>query len=100
MMTKQVDAPVANFHDLPLMLTVEETAQVLRIGRNGAYEAIASGTIPSIKIGSRIRVPRKALAVWLTDGNDAPPTLPSAVDIAETAGSVDINSPTNERWPQ
>lgn len=54
--------PVTTLADLPLMLTVEETARVLRIGRNRAYEAVSQGSIPSIRIGRKIRVPRKALA--------------------------------------
>lgn len=54
--------PVTTLTDLPLMLTVEETARVLRIGRNRAYEAVGDGSIPSMRIGRKIRVPRKALA--------------------------------------
>ena len=45
----------------PLTHTVEETAKLLRIGRNRAYEAVRSGEIPSIRIGKRILVPRVAL---------------------------------------
>lgn len=56
-----VDQPVA-FERLPLMLTVEEAAQVLRIGRNGAYAAVADGVLPSVRIGRTIRIPRHALA--------------------------------------
>jgi excisionase family DNA binding protein len=43
------------------VLTVKETADVLGIGLNQAYEAIRSGAIPSLKIGKRIIVPRVAL---------------------------------------
>lgn len=41
--------------------TVEETAKLLRIGRNSAYDAIKSGDLPSIRIGKRILVPKAAL---------------------------------------
>ncbi len=51
-----------NLNDLPLMLTVSEVAEVLRIGRNGAYAAVADGTVNSVRIGRTIRVPRSALA--------------------------------------
>ena len=44
-----------------LTLTVPEAARVLGIGRNVAYQAAASGEIPTIKIGRRIVVPRAAL---------------------------------------
>jgi excisionase family DNA binding protein len=43
------------------ILTVEEAAKLLRIGRNAAYEAARRGEIPVIKIGKRLLVPRLAL---------------------------------------
>ena len=42
-------------------LTVEQVAKRLGIGRGLAYEAVKKGEIPSIRIGSRILVPRAAL---------------------------------------
>ncbi len=47
--------------DLPLVLTVEEAADVLRISRGSAYEAIRADEIPHVRIGRTIRVPRHAL---------------------------------------
>ena len=41
--------------------TVDEAAELLGIGRNGAYEGVKSGEIPSIRIGKRILVPKVAL---------------------------------------
>jgi excisionase family DNA binding protein len=38
-------------------LTVEETARILRISRNSAYEAVRTGEIPTIRIGKRVLVP-------------------------------------------
>lgn len=43
------------------MLTVPEAAKLLRIGRNLAYELVAQGEIPSLRLGRLIRVPRAAL---------------------------------------
>ena len=42
-------------------VTVEEAARILGVGRNAAYQAVAIGTIPSIRIGRRLLVPRAAL---------------------------------------
>ena len=39
---------------------------ILGIGRNTAYELVRSGQIRSIKIGRQIRVPRDAVAEFLT----------------------------------
>ena len=44
-----------------LTLTVDEAAQVLGISRALAYELIARRQIPSLRLGRRIVVPRRAL---------------------------------------
>ncbi len=51
--------------DNATLLTVPETAKLLRISRNLAYELIAQGGIPAIRLGRIIRVPRAALDEWL-----------------------------------
>jgi excisionase family DNA binding protein len=48
-------------NDDQLLLTVPETAKLLRISRNLAYELVARGEIPSVRFGRLIRVPRAAL---------------------------------------
>jgi len=55
------EGPGGNGNREPATLTIEETAAILRIGRNQAYEAAKRGEIPSIKIGRRILVSRQAL---------------------------------------
>jgi excisionase family DNA binding protein len=44
-----------------LILTIDEAAEVLRISRQSAYEAARRGEIPTIRLGRRILVPRRAL---------------------------------------
>jgi len=56
---------VQEYEGLPPLLTVEEAARWLRISRNLCYELIRQDQIPSIRLGSRIRVPRYGLEVWL-----------------------------------
>lgn len=46
-------------------LKVPEVAQVLRIARSRAYELVADGEIPSVRIGRSVRVSRVELARWL-----------------------------------
>ena len=41
----------------PLVLTVEEAGQILRLSRNSMYEAIRRGEVPNIRIGRRILIP-------------------------------------------
>ena len=51
--------------DMPTVLTVEETARVLRIGRSAAYAAVRAGELPAIRVGRCLRVPRCRLAAML-----------------------------------
>ncbi|MDX6197893.1 MAG: Helix-turn-helix domain [Actinomycetota bacterium] len=51
--------------DTPVVLTVDEVAAVLRISRGLAFAAVRAGTIPHVRIGRRILVPRTALDALL-----------------------------------
>lgn len=42
-------------------MTVEQAAKVLSIGRNQAYDGVARGEIPHLRIGKRILVLREPL---------------------------------------
>lgn len=46
-------------------LKVPEVAKELRIARSRAYELVADGDIPAVKIGRSVRVSRKELDRWL-----------------------------------
>lgn len=48
-----------------LTYTVTEVAQLLGISRGSAYTHVRTGEIPSITIGGRIVVPRRALDALL-----------------------------------
>lgn len=49
-----------------LVYTVREVQQLLQLSRGTTYERIADGTIPSIKIGARILVPKAELEKFLS----------------------------------
>ncbi|MCP5028814.1 MAG: helix-turn-helix domain-containing protein [Actinomycetia bacterium] len=53
------DAPVR------ATITVTEAAQVLGISRSTAYELVRVGTLPSLRLGRRLVVPKHALAELL-----------------------------------
>lgn len=65
--------PVLEFNTMKnldkAVFTVDETAKFLGIGRAGAYQAVAQGTIPSVRIGRRILVPKQALERLLEECN-------------------------------
>jgi excisionase family DNA binding protein len=45
----------------PDFLTVHEAATYLRISTTKAYQLVASGEIPTVRVGGQYRVPRAAL---------------------------------------
>lgn len=46
-------------------LKVPEVAELLRVARSRAYELVADGEIPAVRIGRSVRVSRKELDRWL-----------------------------------
>lgn len=48
-----------------LTLSVNEVAEVVGISRAHAYELVRVGRIPSLRLGRRLVVPRKALERFL-----------------------------------
>ena len=48
-----------------LLLKPSEAASAINIGRSKVYEMLASGELPSIRVGSNIRVPIEALHDWI-----------------------------------
>jgi excisionase family DNA binding protein len=58
--------------DIPRPFTVEQVKEITGFGLNQTYDAIRRGEIPSIRVGRRILVPRKAFLAWLDgDGPNA-----------------------------
>jgi excisionase family DNA binding protein len=61
----------------PLLLRVEEAAEVLAIGRSKTYELIASGQLESVLIGGCRRVPTEALAAFVEHLREAEARTPA-----------------------
>ncbi len=59
-----------DYEHLPQILTVPEVANILRIGRNAAYQLVTDGNIRCIHIGRSIRIPRAALVQFLENTLD------------------------------
>ena len=56
-----------NYEDLPLTLTAPEVGEVLGISRASAYELVRSTGFLSIRIGTRIIVPKDKLIAWINE---------------------------------
>jgi len=48
-----------------LLLRPSEAATLMGISRSRAYELIAAGTIPSMRLGTSVRVPLDRLRTWI-----------------------------------
>ena len=70
-------------NDEMMLLTVPEAAKLLRISRNLAYELVARGEIPAIRLGRVIRVPRAPLEEWVK--SEAAPSPYRSPELARVA---------------
>lgn len=55
-----------SMEELPMVLTVEDLLPILGIGRNTAYELVRCGQIRSVRAGKKIRIPKEAIAEFLS----------------------------------
>ena len=56
-----------HYDQLPLILSVDELAKILGIGRNTAYDLIRCERIRSVRIGHKIRIPKDSLLEFLQE---------------------------------
>ncbi len=68
--------PIDEWRELPIMLTVEDAARVLRVSRSKAYEmakqyTATGGTtgLACLRLGDLLRVPKFALHEYVTTGH-------------------------------
>lgn len=57
-----------NFDTMPLVLSVEDIADTLAIGRNKAYALVNTGVIKALKIGQHYRIPREEFITFIKKG--------------------------------
>jgi excisionase family DNA binding protein len=56
--------------DDPEVLTVDEAAKVLRVGRSTVYDAIKRGEVPCVRVGRRLLISRRVLDKLLSDNKE------------------------------
>ena len=59
-----------------LLLTVDEAAEMLSIGRTLAYALVSAGELPSVTLGRLRRIPTASLRTWV----EGLPTTPPPAD--------------------
>ena len=65
-----------------ILLTVPESAKLLKISRSLAYDLIARGELPHVRLGRIIRIPRFGLEQWIAREAGVHSAPPEAVDFA------------------
>lgn len=53
----------------PLLYRPREVADLIGVSRTTAYELIAAGTIPSVRLGNLLRVPAAALEKLIAESS-------------------------------
>lgn len=54
-----------NYEEIPLYLNAEILAKVLGVSRASAYELMHEKGFPSVRIGSRLIVPKEKFIAWI-----------------------------------
>ena len=57
--------PTKMFDEFDDILTVDDIAKILKIGRNKAYNLVNAGTIKSIRIGKKYRIPKSSIVEYI-----------------------------------
>ena len=54
-----------NYDELPLFLNAEMVAKVLGVSISSAYELMHEASFPTLRVGSRIVVPKEKFRQWV-----------------------------------
>ena len=92
--------------DPPDFLTVEEAAEVLRIGRTAAYQLTrryldtdGADGLPATRVGRQVRVPRLRLETMLGGPITWPPTTRQAIQPAPSVPTGEHEPPAQSTEP-
>jgi excisionase family DNA binding protein len=66
--------------ETPLLLTIDEAAQQLRLSRAFTYELAARNEIPVVRFGRRVLVPKAALDDLIAGGPTQSAALPATIE--------------------
>lgn len=57
-----------DFDSMPLVIEVRDVSDTLKIGRNKAYELLATGKLSAIKVGNHYKILRDSFIEFLKSG--------------------------------
>ena len=59
------ESTFTNYYQLPLFLNANTVAQVLGVSISSAYELMHEASFPTLRVGSRIVVPKEKFRQWV-----------------------------------
>ncbi len=65
------------------LLTVQEAAALLRVSRNAAYDLVARGELPAIRLGRQIRISRALIEGWVSGHGPSGEAVTARIETAE-----------------
>lgn len=60
-----IDSKYKSYDDLPLFLNAKMVAEVLGVAPSSAYELMHEKDFPTVKVGTRLVVPRDKFIEWV-----------------------------------
>lgn len=70
-----------SFDDLPLVMTIENVAEILQVSKSTTYQLARSEQLRSIHVGQRLRILRTDFVAYLTGGIPYPECQPCFADL-------------------
>lgn len=67
-----INSQYKSYDDLPLFLNAKTVADVLGIAQSSAYELMHAKDFPTVKIRSRMVVPKERFIEWVNSHADNP----------------------------
>ena len=68
--------PASPRANLPLLLNAVEAGKLLSISRSKVLDLATRGHLPSLRVGSSVRIPREALVSWIANRTNDVQTSP------------------------
>ena len=61
----KIQKKITSFDYLPVIMTVDDVKNILRVSKPNAYKIMASDTFPKLALGKRVLVQKEAFLKWL-----------------------------------
>ena len=67
-----INSQYKSYDDIPLFLNAKIVAELLGIAQSSAYELMHAKDFPTVRVGSRMVVPKERFIEWVNSYADSP----------------------------